>query len=328
MKYKIFYSYQSDINHDLNNNFLKEILSDIVGQVKKYKLELVFSFKGSSGQPPLADQMLESSENSDIFIGDLTYTSSRNNLLKSKGFNICNYAFSVSELKSDKKSPNPNVLIESGYSFAKKGYKRTIFVMNTAFGEAEELPIDLKHLRHPILYSLSERDLNNPTLKQSTKKELREKIKEAILDAINTDIAYQRTRYKPFVIHQDWTDPGFKNNYILTPFHGVKINQYRKTLNQFGKTIRIESTPKSGKTRLIYELFRANGGFTSDERINKLLYYDMNMGGVNAIHNPLLDLKISNQDKIVVIDNCSLDDHNRIKDILDGTNVSLITINK
>ena len=123
MKYKIFYSYQSDINHELNNNFLKEILSDIVGQVKKYKLELVFSFKGSSGQPPLADQMLESSENSDIFIGDLTYTSSRNNLLKSKGFNICNYAFSVSELNSDKKSPNPNVLIESGYSFAKKGYK-------------------------------------------------------------------------------------------------------------------------------------------------------------------------------------------------------------
>jgi len=50
--------------------------------------------------------------------------------------------------------PNPNVLIEYGWALKELSHSRIIPVMNTAFGEAnaETLPFDMRHLRHPLTY--------------------------------------------------------------------------------------------------------------------------------------------------------------------------------
>ena len=52
-----------------------------------------------------------------------------------------------SKSESGKRSPNPNVLIELGYAFSAISDASVVAVMNTAFGEAKELPFDLAHKR-------------------------------------------------------------------------------------------------------------------------------------------------------------------------------------
>ena len=47
-------------------------------------------------------------------------------------------------------SPNPNVLVETGYSWGKKDYGRTILIINKAFGDPNDLPIDMRHVRWPV----------------------------------------------------------------------------------------------------------------------------------------------------------------------------------
>jgi hypothetical protein len=57
--------------------------------------------------------------------------------------------------KQKKRMPNANVLLELGYAAAKVGWERIILVLNTAFGESEELPFDLIHRRFPIEFKLA-----------------------------------------------------------------------------------------------------------------------------------------------------------------------------
>ena len=54
--------------------------------------------------------------------------------------------------------PNPNVLIEYGYALRCHSHAKLIGIMNTAYGEpdAASLPFDLRHLRWPICYHLSD----------------------------------------------------------------------------------------------------------------------------------------------------------------------------
>src|SRR5690606_28310911 len=58
---------------------------------------------------------------------------------------------------SGKKTPNPNVLVELGYSIAKLGWSRIILVCNTVYGGINELPFDIRS--HRITeYCLSENE--------------------------------------------------------------------------------------------------------------------------------------------------------------------------
>ena len=43
--------------------------------------------------------------------------------------------------------PNPNVLLELGYASKAIGWERIVMVANTAFGQPEELPFDLRKRR-------------------------------------------------------------------------------------------------------------------------------------------------------------------------------------
>src|SRR5690554_3216425 len=130
MGYRIFYSYQSDIDKKLNLKFIREAINDAISKITDYDIEpLIEGFYGVGGNPPLADKMLQQSQSSDIFIGDVTFTSSKiwHNPL-SLVENEKSYSLEIP--KGDlKPSPNPNVLIETGFSWALKSYERTILVM-------------------------------------------------------------------------------------------------------------------------------------------------------------------------------------------------------
>lgn len=61
----------------------------------------------------------------------------------------------VGSTVSGKPTPNPNVLVELGYAVKGLGWSRILLVLNTAFGEPEDLPFDLRQKR-AITYSSPE----------------------------------------------------------------------------------------------------------------------------------------------------------------------------
>ncbi|CAM3606867.1 TIR domain-containing protein [Zobellia roscoffensis] len=84
-----------------------------------------------AGSPNIVDSIFKKIKNSDIFICDVTII---NNNLISKIFN-------------NKKTPNPNVLIELGYAINHLGWERIICVINNSICKIEDLPFDIKQNR-------------------------------------------------------------------------------------------------------------------------------------------------------------------------------------
>ncbi len=140
----VFYAWQSDTPANVNRNFIKDALKKAIKNINRdlqvdepernEKLELDHDTKGVPGSPGIADTILEKIDNSDLFVGDVTF---------------------VGKSAAGKKLPNSNVLLELGYALKALGPKRYIGVMNTAFGEPEKLPFDLAHRRFPIQYRLA-----------------------------------------------------------------------------------------------------------------------------------------------------------------------------
>jgi hypothetical protein len=72
------------------------------------------------------------------------------------------------------------VLIEYGYALKSKGNKKIISVMNTAFGKpsSESMPFNLKHLRFPVTYELS----------NDSRAELKNGVREGLKQALTSEI--------------------------------------------------------------------------------------------------------------------------------------------
>lgn len=159
----IFYSWQSDLTYKYNRNFIEDCLK---GAIKKFNQNHnITSFSparadkdtaGLSGSPNITDTIFQKIEQSSAFIGDISYISN----------------------SAQKKVPNPNVMIEMGYALSCLGDSKVINVMNTHYGDASELPFDLKHKRWPIQYSYS------PQTPQGEKKTQKEYLINSIYDQL------------------------------------------------------------------------------------------------------------------------------------------------
>jgi hypothetical protein len=329
MEYKIFYSYQSDIDKELNELFIEAALDEAVKQIKSCKLKIVKGFSGTSGNKPLAQTMFDQSRGCDIFVGDMTFTSSRNSHIEKDLFHFRGKQYFTRVEGNVKMSPNPNVLIETGYSWAQKDYDRTILVINDAFGNADLLPIDMRHLRWPLSYNLSTTKKEDPKNYDRIFLSFVASLKVAINAAVNTTQKYHRERFRPFRIYQDWKDPIFSNDYV--PIDELKeiIQKLRIELSKPGSVQRILGPKSSGKTRLAFELYRKHDAtLKRDETIEKVLFYDLDATSYSNIESPLQELAILNQDKVVVVDNCDLKTHNKITKDLYNSNVRLLTIDE
>jgi hypothetical protein len=91
----------------------------------------------------------------------------------------------VSSGAAGRATPNPNVLLEVGYAWAKLGFSRVIPVANVAFGAPEVLPFDLRG-RHIVTYNLPDEGD-----RQRAKALLVSKLKHALADVVahSTDTA-------------------------------------------------------------------------------------------------------------------------------------------
>ena len=207
MEYRIFYSYQSDSPKQINELFIEKAIKEAIKTIKGAKIKLIKGFKGTSGQKPLANTMLQQSESSDIFIGDVTLTAEFNDHIYKNHWLLSSYQ-KIDKNGKVKKYPNGNVLLETGYSWAKKDYDRTILIMNEAYGEAKGLPVDMGHLRWPVIYNLAES--YSKIEHDTTLTQLVSDLKGAIVAAMKTTRTYHRNRFKPFKQHDVWKSSDFE----------------------------------------------------------------------------------------------------------------------
>lgn len=129
--YKIFFSWQSDLPKETNQNAIRECLRNasslFENEFEQTRLVLDEATRGTSGSPNIPLTIFSKIDVCDIFICDITTIN-----------------FDV----PGRKTPNPNVLIELGYAVSTLGWERIILLYNTDYGNFPgDLPFDIDRHR-------------------------------------------------------------------------------------------------------------------------------------------------------------------------------------
>lgn len=163
MAYTVFFSWQSDQSRKEGRNFVEKTLEDAVKRISTDSvveealrdLEVDRDTKNVPGSPRIFETILSKIDSASAFVADLTFCGTRAN---------------------GDPSPNPNVLLEYGYSLKALGETRVICVMNTAHGEPrrDNMPFDLLNRRFPMTYYLADgaSDLERRASREKLSKEL------------------------------------------------------------------------------------------------------------------------------------------------------------
>ena len=168
--FKIFYSWQSDLPSNTNRNFIRQCINEAIVFAKEtetIEAERDEATLGTTGSPDIVATIFSKIDECDLFIADvsLCYTEDQN---------------------KEKKSPNPNVLVELGYAIKVLGLERVICLCNTVYGE--DYPFDIEHNRL-TKYSLSS-GMNKQNAKNYIKNTIFENIVELRKQPIRTKAGF------------------------------------------------------------------------------------------------------------------------------------------
>lgn len=128
-KFKIFYSWQSDLPGNKTRNFIRGCIDeaiDLAEESETIEAERDEATSGMTGSPNIVTTLFEKIDNCDLFIADIS---------------LC----FIESQHQKKKSPNPNVMLELGYAVKKLGWERVICLCNVDYGN--EYPFDIAHNR-------------------------------------------------------------------------------------------------------------------------------------------------------------------------------------
>jgi len=149
MAKNVFYAWQSDRPKNLTREFISTAIDAAIKRLNTEvalqeaddidQLEKDQDTQGFSGSPPIAETICKKIDQCAAFVADLTFVSDYTN-----------------DSGVKKKSCNGNVVIELGYARGRRGLEYIVTVQNTFYGKPELLPFDLRHLRHPIKFRVSE----------------------------------------------------------------------------------------------------------------------------------------------------------------------------
>ena len=171
MKKNIFYSWQSDLPNNQNRSFIQDCIEKAVKELGEEKVLLEIAIdrdtKGVAGTPDIASSVFSKIDESNIFIADISFINSDS---------------------TNRKTPNPNVLVELGYAAKTIGWNNIICIFNANYGKVEDLPFDLR-FRRPLVYQIT-----NPSDKSKDKKALSESIKRSLTTIIESESAKDEIR--------------------------------------------------------------------------------------------------------------------------------------
>lgn len=171
MDKSIFYSWQSDLPNNLNRGLIQTCIEKAVKTIRTANIHLEIAIdrdtKGVSGTPDIASTIFSKIDQANIFIADISF---------------------INSTSKDRKTPNPNVLIELGYASKTIGWQNIICIFNTEFGVVEDLPFDLR-FRRPLTY-----DTKKVQSKAEVKAELTKTVTHAIARIIENETSKDEIR--------------------------------------------------------------------------------------------------------------------------------------
>lgn len=136
-EFKIFYSWQSDLSANKTTRFIDDCLSgvcEILRDVSDIKPDR--ATQGTTGSPDITESIFGKIDECDLFIADLS---------------IINDFPAIDEngnlTGNRKRTPNPNVLLETGYAAKVLGWDRIICLYNSEYGNPDDYPFDISHRR-------------------------------------------------------------------------------------------------------------------------------------------------------------------------------------
>lgn len=333
MSFNIFYSWQAKTTLKYNRYFIEECLKESIKQIKRDLQDSTPEFyidrdtKDIPGRPNIPTTIEEKIRVCDVFIGDLSY---------------------VAYIDTDKKQPKRSFLeklsgknkwIQEGvYSTnvaeelgtangALKGSERIVTVMNIVYGTPDQLNFDSKQSRYPLTYQYDSSTTNEQRLLE--RKKLIGGLKDSIKLILETEHERQKEHFSPFIIWKNW------EKLIDRPF-AFESTDY---LNSVFKTILNEvNNPKCifrlcglsgiGKTRMIFECFANPDAGHPEMLSNKVLYIDANENEDKQIIKGVKELLHHNENKILIVDNCSKELHIDLSRLIVSTDsrLSVITV--
>jgi len=124
----VFYSWQSWTDAGANRNFIEDCLERAIKEIRKddsLRLDPVIDrdVQGVPGSADIANTIFGKIVEADVFVADVSF---------------------VHDPATQRRTPNPNVLVELGYALAKLGESKAVCVHNLATGRVEDLPFDIR----------------------------------------------------------------------------------------------------------------------------------------------------------------------------------------
>lgn len=134
--FKVFYSWQSDLPNGINRGFIDKGLQYACAKLTTTQgaaVEAVVDRDtlGASGAPDIKEMILAKIADADVFVADISIVNQPEE----------------GQTSSLRVSPNPNVLLETGYALSCLGPESLVLVCNSYFGHIESLPFDLRGMR-------------------------------------------------------------------------------------------------------------------------------------------------------------------------------------
>jgi len=131
--HKVFYSWQSYTEQNVNRYLIRDALEKAINALD-LDLEFDEATRDQPGSRKIFETICDKIESCAIFVPDLTLVGQSDD--------------------GKRRLPNPNVLIEYGYTLAHIGEDRIVPVMNTALGTIDQLPFNLRHRPMRLAYQL------------------------------------------------------------------------------------------------------------------------------------------------------------------------------
>ena len=171
MKQTVFYSWQSDLPNATNRSFILQALEQAASAIagdSSIDVEPVVDrdTAGVAGSPDIVGTILDKIVDADVFVPDVSLITSKS---------------------SERRCPNPNVLVELGFAVGTLDWRRIIMVMNTAVGPPSDLPFDLRG-RRVLTYHLPP----GVESKSDERRLLTDKLKVALRSVFEDTVAIPR----------------------------------------------------------------------------------------------------------------------------------------
>lgn len=219
MNYTIFYSWQSDLLNKYNRSFIQEVLEKANKEFSKdenFNIETVIDRDtyGLSGSPSIVESITGKIAKSDIFVCDISI---------------------INKNQDGRKTPNPNVLFELGYASAILGWERIIMIQNTAYGNIEDLPFDLRG-RRILQYFLDD--------SVDSKKDEKEKLKNNLSNVFKSAFRHYSSEYIAKEKNIWW---GEWKNESKAKMHEGALNIFRVSSDSFFFNLGIYDGARTGE---------------------------------------------------------------------------------